>query len=102
MCRYKERAAKIYEKYCELKKIDPHAGHITYNRLDFAKSNYTEFNKALNKKYKNNKIFPTYHDVDKILRRCVKENNMDLSEIQIVSEGGYIEINKCSNEKVSM
>lgn len=67
--------------------MDPHAGKITYNRLDFAKSKYNEFNKALNKTYKNNKKFPTYWEVDKIIRQCNEQKNMNLTENQILSEG---------------
>lgn len=84
--RYKERAAKVYKKYCEYTKNKPNLGH---GRLDFADSKYGEFNKVINKKYRNHNSFPTYYDIDKLFRKCAQDNNMHISEEKMLHESRF-------------
>lgn len=58
-----------------------------YNRLDFAGSNYPEFNHAINKKFKNNSVFPTYYDLERCLQKAVKDKNMNISDRRFKEEG---------------
>lgn len=78
--RYSSRAVQLYKKLCTYTDDNPHQGRIIYLRLDFSHSKYTEINRAINRKYKSNKEFPTYFELDKLIRKCVKEHNLDISE----------------------
>ncbi|KAK9719026.1 hypothetical protein QE152_g22895 [Popillia japonica] len=80
MQRYRERAVKIYEKLCKYRNEDAHANNILYNRLDFSGSSYPEFNHVINRKFKNNTVFPTYYDVERVLKKAMKDKNMNLSD----------------------
>ncbi|GJQ82547.1 hypothetical protein Trydic_g13002 [Trypoxylus dichotomus] len=86
MQRYRERAVKIYEKICKYRKEDANANNILYNRLDFSGSTYPEFNHAINKRYKNNTTFPTYYDLERILKKVMEDKNMNLSETTFRNE----------------
>ncbi|KAF2880828.1 hypothetical protein ILUMI_25342 [Ignelater luminosus] len=78
--RYSARAVKIYEQLCKYTDENPHQGRLIYLKLDFSHSQYPEINRAINKKYKNNREFPTYFELDKLIRKCVKEHNLNISE----------------------
>lgn len=88
--RYRERAVKIYEKLCKYRNEDAHANNILYNRLDFSGSSYPEFNHVINRKFKNNTVFPTYYDVERVLKKAMKDKNMNLSDNIFKDEGLFI------------
>ncbi|KRT80360.1 hypothetical protein AMK59_7941, partial [Oryctes borbonicus] len=80
MQRYRERAVKLHEKICKYQEEDVNANNILYNRLDFSDSTYPEFNHAINKKFKNNTIFPMYYNVEQLLKKVTKDKGINLSE----------------------
>ncbi|CAH0553531.1 unnamed protein product [Brassicogethes aeneus] len=83
---YTVRLNKVYKKYCELLKKNPYSGRKTYERLGFVQSEFVVVNQAINKKYKNSLKFPTYIEVENIIKKCVKENGLALSEGKIKTE----------------
>lgn len=95
--KYKKKAVDIYNKICELRGEDPNFGRIQFCRLDFSRSKHTEINQALNKKYKNITVFPTYRDIDKLIRKCVKTKNINLTETEL-----QYEIRHCFKELGSL
>lgn len=84
--RYKERAKQLYEKYCELINEDAHSDRIVYKKLRFNRSKYQCINKAIRKRYKNNDLFPTYYDIDMLIRKCVEKKKLELSNIELEME----------------
>ncbi|XP_065170019.1 death domain-associated protein 6-like isoform X2 [Atheta coriaria] len=86
--RYNEKAAEILFAIAKLEKHSPHAGMAYFNRLDFTRSKYNEFNLALTKKYRNREdhSFPTFYDVNKCLRKCVKKKNITIREAELKAE----------------
>lgn len=87
--RFTNRLNKVYLKYCEYLKKNPHAGRITYSKLDFVDSKYNEVNRAISKKYKNNKKFPNYFEMVQFITNVSKENNLELTEKEIETESKY-------------
>ncbi|XP_044265258.1 death domain-associated protein 6-like isoform X2 [Tribolium madens] len=83
--RYTDRLNKVYKKYCELLHRNPFAGRLLYEKIKFVHSKYNEINRAITKSYKHNR-FPTYYDIEKCVRKCVKEHNLELSENEIREE----------------
>ncbi|KAJ8952695.1 hypothetical protein NQ318_021011 [Aromia moschata] len=59
---------------------------ISYEKLDFVDSEYNDINRAISKKYKNNKKFPSYIEMEEFIKKIVAEHNLDLSEAAIKSE----------------
>ncbi|KAJ8934395.1 hypothetical protein NQ314_013436 [Rhamnusium bicolor] len=87
--RYINRLNKVHEKYCQLLKKNPHSGRITYEKLDFVDSEYNEINRAISKKYKNNKRFPSYLEMEHHIKKVVAEHNLTLSEAKIKNESAH-------------
>ncbi|XP_028139072.1 uncharacterized protein LOC114333406 [Diabrotica virgifera virgifera] len=86
MDRYMARLDKVYKKYCELMKKNPYCGRLTYSKLMFLDSEYNEINRAIIKKYKNNKKFPSYCDIEKLITKVVKDSKLKLNESEIKTE----------------
>ncbi|CAG9837365.1 unnamed protein product [Diabrotica balteata] len=84
--RYMARLDKVYKKYCELLKKNPYGTRLTYQKLMFLNSEYNEINRAIIKTYKNNKKFPSYYDIEKLITKVVKESRLNLNESQIKTE----------------
>lgn len=84
---YRCRAVKIFEKLCHYNNESPHYDRITHRKLDFSSSKFTEFNWAINRRYKNNDVFPTFAQVNELLEKCVKDNNMKISPEEFNFEG---------------
>ncbi|CAG9822761.1 unnamed protein product [Phaedon cochleariae] len=84
--RYNNRLAKVYQKYCELLNKNPYSGRLTYTKLDFVDSEYNEINRAVSKKYKNNKKFPSYVEMENFIKKVVADNNLELSQAKLKSE----------------
>lgn len=84
--KYKERAIKIFKKICEIRKEDSNIDRPLYTKVNFTKSKYPEFNKAINKKFKDFLQFPTYYDMDRCIRQCVTDKGFDINEEELKSE----------------
>lgn len=84
---YRSRAVKIFEKLCQYKNESPHYDRITHRKLDFSSSRFTEFNWAINRRYKNNDVFPTFVQVKDLLEKCVKDKNLKISPEELKVEG---------------
>ncbi|XP_074033278.1 daxx-like protein [Leptinotarsa decemlineata] len=84
--RYTNRLKKVHHKYCELLEKNPYSGRLTYSKLDFSDSEYNEINRAISKKYKNNKKFPSYSEMETFIKKIAEENNLELSDSKIKSE----------------
>ncbi|XP_063905674.1 death domain-associated protein 6-like isoform X2 [Zophobas morio] len=83
--RYSKRLNQVYAKYCQLLERSPYAGRLLHERIQFVSSKYNEINRAITKSYKNNK-FPSYHEIEKCIRKCVAKHNLGLSEGEIKEE----------------
>ncbi|KAK5639882.1 hypothetical protein RI129_010693 [Pyrocoelia pectoralis] len=84
--KYKERAVKIFKKICEIRKEDSNIDRPLYTKVNFTKSKYPEFNKAINKKFKDFLQFPTYYDMDRCIRQCATDKGLDIHEEELKSE----------------
>ncbi|XP_072390460.1 uncharacterized protein Daxx isoform X2 [Diabrotica undecimpunctata] len=84
--RYMARLDKVYKKYCELMKKNPYGNRLTYSKLVFLDSEYNEINRAIIRTYKNNKKFPSYYDIEKLITKVVKDSALNLNESQIKTE----------------
>lgn len=84
--RYKQRAVELYKKLCELGNEDADTYRIINMKLRFNKSKHECINKAIRRRYKNNDVFPTYYDIDKLIRKCVKRNKLKISNIELEIE----------------
>lgn len=82
---YKRKLVSVYGFYCKLKKQDVNTALTMFPRLDFASSQYTEINKAINRKYNNNPAFPTFYDFDRYIRRKV-EDGLGISSARLHDE----------------
>lgn len=93
--RYKERAVQLYKKLCEIDKEDADTNRIINMKLRFDKSKHECINKAIRRRYKNNDVFPTYYDIDKLIKKCVQRNKLELSntELEIESEWRFFSFN---------
>lgn len=94
-CRYKERAKQLYDKYCELLNEDAYCDRITHKKIRFNKSKYDCINKTIRKRYKNNNTFPTYYDIDKLIRKCVERNKLEISSTELERESKYYKKDFC-------
>ncbi|KAG5894075.1 hypothetical protein JTB14_003932 [Gonioctena quinquepunctata] len=84
--RYTRRLNLVHQKYCVLLERNPYSGRLTYSKLDFSDSNYNEINRAISKKFKNNKKFPSYFEMKNFIEKVAEENNLELSEPIIKAE----------------
>lgn len=60
---------------------------MLYEKLNFTKSKFPEFNKCINKKFKNNNIFPTYYELHKVLKKCAENHGMKIHKVDFEAEG---------------
>lgn len=81
----------MYEKYCELVHEDTHLDRIIYKKLRFNKSKHECINKAIRRRYRNNDLFPTYYDIDKLIRKCVDRNRLEISATELEIESKWKE-----------
>nr|CAI5853913.1 unnamed protein product [Callosobruchus analis] len=86
--RYNQRLVKVYQKYCEILKKNPHAGRLTYSKIDFADSAFNEINRAISKKFRN-KSFPSYYEMEAFIKKVVDEHNLQLSESRLKAEAEH-------------
>lgn len=84
--RYKKRATLIYKKICSLTNDNPYASRQIYRNLDISVSKYSEINRAVDKLYSKTKQFPSYYDVDRCVRKCVKQNNLVITDSVLTYE----------------
>lgn len=84
--KYKERAVKIFKKICEIRKEDSNIGRPLYTKVNFTKSKYPQFNKAINKQFKDSLQFPTYYEMDRCIRKCVNDKGLDIHEEELQAE----------------
>lgn len=87
---YRSRAVKIYEKMCQYNNESPHYDRITHRKLDFSSSKFTEFNWAINRRYKNNDVFPTFVQVKGLLEKCMKDKSLKISPGEFKVEGKHL------------
>lgn len=91
--RYRDRAVQVYNKMCTYTNENPHYDRITHTKLDFSKSHFAEFNRAINRHYKNNDVFPTYAQLNKLLTRCAEKKKLQIRTEDLATEGNvsYVE-----------
>lgn len=77
--RYRKRFCAIHKKICSYIKQNPLAGRPIYRKLNFDGSKYSDINRAVEKLYNKTKSFPTYYEVDRCVKTCVKDNNLNIS-----------------------
>ncbi|CAG9858279.1 unnamed protein product [Phyllotreta striolata] len=87
--KFKTRLNQVYKTYCKLLKRNPYKGRIIHARIDFVHSEFNEINRAICKKYKTNKTFPCYYEMEKLITDTDKEFNLGLSESKIKSESKH-------------
>ncbi|GLV43749.1 Daxx-like protein [Carabus blaptoides fortunei] len=78
--RYRKRFCDIHKKLCSYTKQNPFAGRPMFRKLDFTASKYEHINRAIDKLYSKNKSFPTHCEVDQCVRKCVRDNNLTISD----------------------
>lgn len=83
---YRAKAVKVHEKICLRENKSKYLDRMTYAKLDFDRSSYQAINIAINKKYKNNSVFPTFDDLNRLIRRAVKSNGIEISNISLKEE----------------
>ncbi|XP_045470223.1 uncharacterized protein LOC123677625 [Harmonia axyridis] len=87
--KYAQKLNQAYNKYCGILKKNPYSGRLTYERLDFVSSNYNEINQAISKKYKNNKIFPSYSELATFIESIVADKKLPLNSIETKRESEH-------------
>lgn len=83
--RYVKRLVEVYKKYCQLLKKKPETLGV---KILFMNSKYNEINRAITKSFTREK-FPSYYEVEKCIKQCVNENNLGLSDLEILTESKH-------------
>ncbi|VEN55303.1 unnamed protein product [Callosobruchus maculatus] len=86
--RYQQRLVKVHQKYCDILKKNPHAGRLTYSKIDFADSAYNEINRAISKKFRN-KSFPSYYEMEAFIKKVADEHDLQLSDSRLKAEAEH-------------
>ncbi|XP_025831289.1 death domain-associated protein 6 isoform X2 [Agrilus planipennis] len=86
MQRYRERAAQLYKRYCGYINENPYKGRPSYSRLDISCSKFPEINRAIDKHFRNKDLFPTYYDMEKLIKKCIERHKLELSKTELNEE----------------
>ncbi|XP_060065735.1 eukaryotic translation initiation factor 5B-like [Ylistrum balloti] len=77
--RYQHKFVKVWRKLCELKGAESTTGRPVERRFYYKGTRYPEVNRKLEKFVNKHKIFPDFHDVQKVIRDTSKQKKLGLS-----------------------
>ncbi|XP_033732810.1 FK506-binding protein 5-like isoform X2 [Pecten maximus] len=77
--RYQHKFVKVWRKLCELKGAESTTGRPIERRFFYKGTRYPEVNRKLEKFVNKHKIFPDFHDVQKVIRDTSKQKKLGLS-----------------------
>ncbi|OWF44789.1 histone-lysine N-methyltransferase, H3 lysine-79 specific-like [Mizuhopecten yessoensis] len=77
--RYQHKFVKVWKKLCELKGAESNTGRPVERRFFYKGTRYPEVNRKLEKFINKHKIFPDFHDVQKVIRDTSKQKKLGLS-----------------------
>ncbi|XP_069120311.1 uncharacterized protein [Argopecten irradians] len=77
--RYQQKFVKVWRKLCELKGAESSTGRPIEKRFYYKGTRYPEVNRNLERFINKHKIFPDFHDVQKVIRDTSKKKKLGLS-----------------------
>lgn len=92
--RFEKRAVEIYQKICELTGESSDANRRVKKPIRFNKTQYTEFNKAVQSFYNKTHNFPDFYDVLKVLEYCNSQYDYGLKgeTLKAVAQSAFQEL----------